>query len=144
MCKENTKTTDKTWITTPKFRRIQSTHRFGLKNIVILFLILRSLGCEMPSWLPEARVVKAFNIVGNTHMVDPDFPKGKPDMFICGNDSSAKQIVGGLIQELGWPPAIDLGDITKTRYLEPMAMVWITHLFNNGFNINHAFNLLRK
>jgi 8-hydroxy-5-deazaflavin:NADPH oxidoreductase len=24
--------------------------------------------------LPDAKVVKAFNIVGNTHMVHPDFP----------------------------------------------------------------------
>ncbi len=36
------------------------------------------------------------------------------------------------------------GDITRARYLEPLAMVWITHLFNTGFNVNHAFKLLRK
>lgn len=103
-----------------------------------------SAGEQVQRWLPDARVVKAFNIVGNPHMVDPDFPEGKPDMFICGNDSDAKKVVGGLVRKLGWPPVIDLGDITKARYLEPMAMVWITHLFNTGFNVNHAFKLLRK
>jgi predicted dinucleotide-binding enzyme len=101
-------------------------------------------GEQVQRWLPGARVVKAFNIVGNAHFVDPDFPDGKPDMFICGNDAGAKQVAEGLIQELGWPPVIDLGDITKARYLEPLAMVWITHLFNTGFNSNHGFKLLRK
>ncbi|MBL3599792.1 MAG: NAD(P)-binding domain-containing protein [gamma proteobacterium endosymbiont of Lamellibrachia anaximandri] len=94
--------------------------------------------------LPEARVVKAFNIVGNPHMVDPDFPEGKPDMFICGNDENAKKIAGGLIESLGWPPVIDLGGIENSRYLEPLAMVWVRHFFSQGFNGNHAFKLLRK
>jgi predicted dinucleotide-binding enzyme len=103
-----------------------------------------SAGEQVQRWLPGAKVVKAFNVVGALHFVGPNFPEGKPDMFICGDDAAAKQTAGGLIQELGWPPPIDLGDITKSRFLEPMAMVWITHLFNNGFNPNHAFKLLRK
>jgi predicted dinucleotide-binding enzyme len=103
-----------------------------------------SSGERVQRWLPGARVVKAFNTVGNPHMVNPDFNGDKPDMFICGNDAGAKQVVDGLLHELGWPASIDLGDITMSRYLEPLAMVWIVHFFNNGFNGNHAFKLLRK
>jgi hypothetical protein len=103
-----------------------------------------SAGEQVQRWLPDARVVKCFNIVGNPHMVKPDFGGDKPDMFICGEDSAAKATAGELVQQLGWPPVIDLGDISKSRYLEPLAMVWITHLYNNGFNSNHAFKLLRK
>lgn len=103
-----------------------------------------SAGERIQAWLPQARVVKAFNIVGHAHMVDPAFPEGKPDMFICGNDAAAKAVVSSLIESLGWPMAIDLGDIRMARYLEPMAMVWIVHLFRNGFNGNHAFKLLHK
>ena len=103
-----------------------------------------SAGEQVQRWLPGARVVKAFNIVGHAHMVGPDFNGDRPDMFICGNDTAAKQVADGLIRDLGWPQSIDLGDISKSRYLEPLAMVWITHLFNNGFNGNHAFKLLRK
>ena len=43
-------------------------------------------GEQVQRWLPGARVVKVFNIVGNAHMVDPKFPGGPPDMFLCGND----------------------------------------------------------
>jgi predicted dinucleotide-binding enzyme len=103
-----------------------------------------SAGETVQRWLPDARVVKAFNVVGNPHMVNPDFPDGKPDMYICGNDAAAKHAAGTLIEELGWPPVIDLGGIESSRYLEPLAMVWIVHFFNVGFNGNHAFKLLRK
>jgi predicted dinucleotide-binding enzyme len=103
-----------------------------------------SAGESVQRWLPGAHVVKAFNIVGNPHMVDPDFPEGKPDMLICGNDEAVKHTAGRLIEELGWPPPIDLGGIENSRYLEPLAMVRITHFFNQGFNGNHAFKLLRK
>jgi len=33
--------------------------------------------------LPQAKVIKALNIVGNPHMVHPDFLGGPPTMFIC-------------------------------------------------------------
>jgi predicted dinucleotide-binding enzyme len=53
-------------------------------------------GEQVQRWLPGARVVKAFNIVGNAHMVDPDFPGGSPDMFICGDDAEAKATVADM------------------------------------------------
>ena len=101
-----------------------------------------SAGERVQRWLPESRVVKAFNIVGNPHMVHPSFPGGPPDMFICGNDESAKKTVTGLLEAFGWP-VMDLGGIEASRYLEPMAMVWILAFFKMGTG-NHAFKLLRK
>jgi predicted dinucleotide-binding enzyme len=99
-------------------------------------------GEQVQRWLPDARVVKAFNIVGNAHMVKPQFPGGPPDMFICGNDPSAKKSVEEICTALGWPVS-DLGGIEASRYLEPFAMVWIVHGFRTG-TWNHAFKLLRK
>ncbi|MEM6818168.1 MAG: NADPH-dependent F420 reductase [Pseudomonadota bacterium] len=103
-----------------------------------------SAGETIQRRLPDARIVKAFNTIGSPHMVNPDFPDGKPDMFICGNDDDAKQIANTLIEELGWRTSIDLGGIENSRYLESMAMVWIVHFFNTGFQGGHAFSLLRK
>jgi len=92
--------------------------------------------------LPGARVVKAFNIVGNAHMFRPEFPGGPPDMFIAGNDLEAKQVVTGILRDFGWPTT-DLGGIAASRYLEAMCMVWVLSALS-GKNWNQAFKMLRK
>jgi len=92
--------------------------------------------------LPDARVVKAFNIVGNAHMFKPDFPGGPPTMFICGNDEGAKKTVEEILDSFGWEN-VDIGGIDGARLLEPLAMLWIMHYFKTGSG-NHAFKLLRK
>jgi 8-hydroxy-5-deazaflavin:NADPH oxidoreductase len=93
--------------------------------------------------LPGAKVVKAFNIVGNPHMVHPDFPGGPPTMFICGNDEQAKKMVTeNILTPFGWE-TIDIGGIEGARLLEPLAMLWITHYFRTGTG-DHAFKLLKK
>lgn len=99
-------------------------------------------GERVQRWLPAAKVVKAFNTVGNPHMFRPDFPGGPPDMFISGNDASAKQTVTKILNEFGWP-AIDLGGIEASRYLEALAMIWILHYVQTKSG-NHAFKLLTK
>jgi predicted dinucleotide-binding enzyme len=99
-------------------------------------------GEQVQRWVPGAHVVKAFNIVGNAHMFRPDFPGGPPHMFICGNAERAKTTVSTLLNEFGWD-VIDLGGIEHSRFLEPLAMVWIVHGFKSG-SWNHAFKLLAK
>jgi predicted dinucleotide-binding enzyme len=99
-------------------------------------------GEQVQRWLPKAHVVKAFNHVGSSHMVKPTFPGGPPDMFICGNDPGAKEKATRILREFGWS-VIDLGGIESSRYLEPLAMVWILHYFQIRSG-NHAFKLLRK
>jgi len=102
-----------------------------------------SAGERVQQWIPQGRVVKAFNHVGNTHMFRPQFPGGPPDMFIAGNDDAAKLEVGKVLEAFGWPKPIDLGGIAASRYIEPLAMVWILHYFQTG-NGGHAFKLLRQ
>jgi hypothetical protein len=91
---------------------------------------------------PRSRVVKAYNIVGNTLMVDPQLPDGPPTMLIGGNDDDAKSVVANLLQETGWDVA-DLGGIEASRYLEPVAMAWVIYGMRNGA-WEHAFRLLRS
>ncbi len=92
--------------------------------------------------LPAAKVVKALNTVGNQHFFCPDFSGGPPTMFICGDDSDAKSQVTKILSKFGWE-AIDMGGITESRLLEPLAMVWISYYFKTGTG-NHAFKLLQK
>lgn len=99
-------------------------------------------GEQVQRWLPDAKVVKVFNIVGNAHMVDPDFPDGPPDMFICGNDASAKKTVSEICKQFGWP-VIDIGGIEGSRELEPLCILWVKYGIQNG-SWDHAFKLLTK
>lgn len=98
-------------------------------------------GEQVQRWLPEAHVVKAFNTVGHAHMVNPQFVGGPPDMFICGNHAPAKHTVTKILIAFGWS-VVDLGGIEGSRYLEPLAMIWILSSFK-AQNDNHAFKLLR-
>jgi predicted dinucleotide-binding enzyme len=97
---------------------------------------------QVQRWLPGARVVKAFNIVGHAHMVNPSFPGGPPDMFICGNDDAAKATVTTVLRDFGWP-TIDIGNIEGARLLEPMCILWVAYGVRTG-TWNHAFKMLRK
>ena len=85
--------------------------------------------------------MKAFNIIGNAYMVNPKFPGGPPDMFICGNDDGAKRQVTKICSTFGWP-TIDIGGIEGARLLEPLAMLWVTYGVRSG-SWSHAFKLLR-
>jgi 8-hydroxy-5-deazaflavin:NADPH oxidoreductase len=101
-----------------------------------------SAGETIQRLLPDSKVVKAFNIVGNPLMLHPDFPGGRPTMFVCGNDEDAKNLVRNVAFSLGWETD-DIGGIEGSRLLEPLAMLWIVQYFRSK-NGNHAFKLLRK
>jgi hypothetical protein len=89
-----------------------------------------SAGEQVQAWAPQAKVVKAFNTVGNGLMVKPKLAQ-RPTMFVAGNDAAAKETVARLLDKFGWQ-ASDLGGIEAARYLEPFAMVWITHAIKNN------------
>ena len=99
-------------------------------------------GEQVQRWAPDARVVKAFNTVGHAHMVHPQFPGGPPDMFLCGNDSTAKETVTRILTAFGWN-TIDIGGIEGARLLEPLCILWVDYGMRTN-TWNHAFKLLRK
>ena len=98
-------------------------------------------GEQVQRQAPGAHVVKVFNTVGNALMFKPQLPGGPPDMFIGGNDADAKATTTALLTEFGWN-TIDLGDITMSRHLEPMCLVWVISAMK-GNHWNQAFKLLR-
>lgn len=100
-----------------------------------------SLMEQLQSEFPDARLVKAFNSVGNTLMVNPKFAGGKPTMFICGNDESAKKTVSEILDQFGWETA-DMGAAEAARAIEPLCMLWcIPGFLRNEWT--HAFKLLK-
>jgi hypothetical protein len=74
-------------------------------------------------------------------MVDPQFKGGRPTMFICGNDETAKKSVGGILEAFGWEVA-DMGGAEAARAIEPLCMLWCIPGFLHG-QWTHAFKLLK-
>ncbi|HEY6573000.1 MAG TPA: NAD(P)-binding domain-containing protein [Candidatus Eisenbacteria bacterium] len=90
---------------------------------------------------PAARLVKAFNSVGNALMVNPKLQGGKPPMFICGNDEAAKKTVTEILDQFGWETA-DMGKAEAARAIEPLCILWCIPGFLRQ-EWTHAFRLMR-
>lgn len=84
-----------------------------------------SLGEEIQKTVPGAKVVKALNTVNCGLMVNPSMIAASHDLFICGNDESAKATVTGILQSFGWTSIIDVGDITSARATEMLLPLWV-------------------
>lgn len=100
-----------------------------------------SLMEQLQNEFPGIRFVKAFNSIGNSLMVNPDFSGGKPSMFICGNDSNSKKTVSEILVKFGFEIE-DMGGAEAARAIEPLCMLWcIPGFLKNEWR--HAFKLLK-
>lgn len=90
-----------------------------------------------------ARVVKAFSTTGAANMADSEYPGGRLMMAIAGDEATAKQTVMVLAAQLGFEP-IDTGALAMSRYLEPLAMIWINLAYDQGMGTQFGFALLRR
>ncbi len=76
-----------------------------------------SLGERLQSALPETKVVKALNTMLFLVMGAPDSLSAPVTAFLSGDDEDAKQVVIGLLNDLGWKAdqILDLGGIRSAR-----------------------------
>jgi 8-hydroxy-5-deazaflavin:NADPH oxidoreductase len=120
---------------------VDATNPLEFKGSVGLFVgTTDSLGERIQRRLPKAKVVKCFNTVGNSQMVNPKHKGG--EMLICGNDAAAKKQVASILKEFGWRGAIDVGGIEGARWLEALVPLWV----RLGTKLNtrdHIFAVLR-
>jgi len=85
-----------------------------------------SLGEQIQSLVPEARVVKTLNMVTSSLMVDPQELGPDHTMCLSGNDSEAKKVVTDMLKNwFGWSDVIDLGDIRQARGMEMYLPLWL-------------------
>src|SRR6476619_4862940 len=102
-----------------------------------------SAGEQIAAWSAGANVVKAFNSASVKVMLDPQFGEHRATMFYCGDDAAAKLTVRQLIEDIGFDP-VDAGSLTSSRYLEPLAMLYIHLAFRQGFGSNCAFKIMKR
>ena len=100
---------------------------------------------EIAKLIPEAEVVKAFNTIF-ADIMQPGkqtFEGHRGTGFYCGDDSKAKKIVAGLINDAGFEP-VDVGVLKNARYLEPMAQLNIQIAYGLGGGTDVAFGYMRR
>ncbi|MFC7260827.1 NADPH-dependent F420 reductase [Streptomyces lutosisoli] len=99
-----------------------------------------SVGEQIQRTFPHARVVKSLNTINCYLMVDPALVPGEHQIFVSGEDQSAKEQVTALLGEFGWPShrVLDLGGIRTARATEMYLPLWLTLMQNVGhpeFNV---------
>lgn len=99
-----------------------------------------SLGEQIQRAYADARVVKTLNTMNAHVMVDPARVPGSHDVFVAGDDQTAKATVRSLLGEFGWreDQILDLGGIRAARGTEMYLPLWLSlwgALGSGDFNI---------
>ncbi len=84
--------------------------------------------------LPGARIVKAFNTIYFERIAHEGRPSGSKERIavpIAGDDPDAKQVVGALIDDMGFDP-VDAGSLADGRRQEPRTRVYNVPLGANA------------
>ncbi len=85
-----------------------------------------SLGEQIQRAFPDAKVVKTLNTMNCKIMVNPSLLPGDHDVFVSGNDQTAKAKVTEILKTwFGWRSVIDLGDISTARGVEQLLPLWL-------------------
>jgi predicted dinucleotide-binding enzyme len=98
-----------------------------------------SLAEKIQRTYPRARVVKSLNTVNCAVMVEPGhLGEGDTTMFVAGDDAEARQVVLGLLEQLGWRDIVEFGDLAAARGMEMWMPLWLRLMGRLGtpdFNI---------
>jgi predicted dinucleotide-binding enzyme len=97
-----------------------------------------SLGEQIQSAFPRAKVVKTLNTINCELMVAPGRLSAAHTLFLSGNDNQAKTAVRGLLESFGWGDILDLGDISTARATERYLPLWLAlwkTLGTTAFNV---------
>ncbi|WP_225827754.1 NADPH-dependent F420 reductase [Streptomyces naphthomycinicus] len=103
-----------------------------------------SLAEQLQEALPDTRVVKTLNTMLYTVMTAPAALAQPPTAFLSGQDPQAKQVVRGLLTDLGWHQEwiTDLGGIETARAAEA-AILFVPHVIRSSGFAPFAISIAR-
>jgi NADPH-dependent F420 reductase len=101
-----------------------------------------SAGEEVAKLARGAKVVKIFNTTGAGNMADPNY--GVPvTMLYAGDDAEAKRVAAKLAADVGFDP-VDLGPLSASRLLEPLALTWITLALRQKLGTDFVLTIAKR
>jgi predicted dinucleotide-binding enzyme len=95
------------------------------KNMELAIGFTTSGAEKLKTYLPNARVVKAFNTVFAQNQSTGRIGDAQLTLFVASDDENAKQIVMKLGRDIGFDP-VDAGPLKAARYLESMGVFMIS------------------
>ena len=96
---------------------------------------------EIAALVPSAAVVKAFNTTFAGTLVAGEV-EGQPlDVLIAGDDDAAKRAVSEFVESAGLRP-LDVGDLSKARWLEGIGFLHIGLQLSRGTNFATTVKLI--
>ncbi|MGW4094061.1 NADPH-dependent F420 reductase [Nocardia sp. NPDC004750] len=103
-----------------------------------------SLAEQLQEALPETHVVKTLNTMLHSVMTAPAALTQTPTAFLSGKDPQAKQVVRGLLADLGWHQEwiTDLGGIESARAAEA-AILFVPHVIRSSGFAPFAISIAR-
>jgi 8-hydroxy-5-deazaflavin:NADPH oxidoreductase len=85
---------------------------------------------------------RAFNSVGWENMADPVVGGEVADMFFAGPDSAEREIVSGLIGDVGFRPVYVGAGPAALAAVDSLAALWFALVFGRGHGRRLAFRVL--
>ena len=89
-------------------------------------------------------VIKCFNTTGFNNMENPVYGRESLDMFMAGNNKSAKEIARQLALDAGFAECYDVGGNDKFTLMESYAFFWINLAMMQGLGREIGFKLLKR
>ena len=85
-----------------------------------------SLAEQVQREFPDALVAKSLNTVNAMVMVDPGrVGDGDTTMFLASDHARARELVRGLLQELGWRDVVEFEELSAARGMEMWLPLWV-------------------
>lgn len=82
-------------------------------------------GLAMAQYLPDVRLVKAFNTLSSRMLANPA-PNGVPiGIPIAGDDPEAREVAARLVREAGFEPVI-VGELARSKEFDRGTPVWVS------------------
>lgn len=81
-------------------------------------------------WNPGAKVVKAFGTMGSMIIDNPEAAGGPVTIPVASDDKAAKELVAGLIYEMGLDP-VDFGPLRMAQLIEAMGIIYMIPLIRH-------------
>jgi NADPH-dependent F420 reductase len=101
-----------------------------------------SLAEQLQSWLPGAKVVKAFNTIAAKTIENPAIAGGPISIALAGDDAGAKARVARLVSEFRGLEPLDFGPLRAARYIESLLLLNINFVVaNKGQRLDFYFRV---